>query len=188
MRNSTTLNSAALAAHVRENIHRLRLFRGLSPEQMADVLDISPRQYANLESGASEIGLGRLYLIARILQVTIEQLLDPNFLSEKSVNLSSLPQQPAHDAPAQQPVADDEKHLLWPAAEPFVSEALFDYFSGDWIPESAAIHIEADLSALRRQLAEQKELFEIVKDAYRKARQENAVLQAELQARQQVSS
>jgi transcriptional regulator with XRE-family HTH domain len=69
------------------NIKRQREFKGLSSEQMADFLGISPRTYADLESGHTKIDSGRLVKIAEALGASVEQLL---YLHEPSAQHNHL--------------------------------------------------------------------------------------------------
>ncbi|MFN0212991.1 MAG: helix-turn-helix domain-containing protein [Saprospiraceae bacterium] len=67
---------------VRENIKKMREFKGISPEQMATQLGMSPRAYHDFENGGTKIDLARLEKIAPILEVTLDQLMH---LHERSI-------------------------------------------------------------------------------------------------------
>ncbi len=60
---------------VRQNIKRMRDFKGLSPEQMAEHLHISARAYLDIELGATKLDLVRLEKIAEILDTSLDNLL-----------------------------------------------------------------------------------------------------------------
>jgi transcriptional regulator with XRE-family HTH domain len=60
---------------IHKNIYALRILRGYSREQMADVLSICARQYANIENGKSKIDTDRLNIIASKLKVHVNTLI-----------------------------------------------------------------------------------------------------------------
>ncbi|GAB2785593.1 hypothetical protein GCM10027275_32430 [Rhabdobacter roseus] len=58
-----------------ERIRQRRLARGLSQENMADLLGLSTTAYGDLERGRTEPTLSRLDEIARLLEVPLPELL-----------------------------------------------------------------------------------------------------------------
>ncbi len=72
-----------LSEQLHLNIRKIRQQRDISPEQMADIIGISTRAYADLEGGHTKIDIQRLEKIAQALEVSVEQLLHYH---EKSVS------------------------------------------------------------------------------------------------------
>ncbi len=55
--------------NIGENIRQIRLKKGLSQENVAEMLHISTTAYGDIERNTSEVTVGRLLKIARILEV-----------------------------------------------------------------------------------------------------------------------
>lgn len=66
--------TATHTEHVLENIKVLRILRHLTQAQLAAELDISRRQYINLETGKSNFNLGQIAVIAKVLRVKVSIL------------------------------------------------------------------------------------------------------------------
>jgi transcriptional regulator with XRE-family HTH domain len=58
-----------------ENIRSLRRFKGWKQETMAELLEMSPNAYANIEQGKTDLKLSRLEQIAKVLEVDLADLL-----------------------------------------------------------------------------------------------------------------
>ena len=61
---------------VGERIRVARVTKGLSQQNMVDELGLTVASYSNIERGVTDITITRLFEIARILQVKIENILD----------------------------------------------------------------------------------------------------------------
>ena len=61
---------------VGERIRVARVTKGLSQQNMADELGLTVASFSNIEIGVTDITITRLFEIARILQVKIENILD----------------------------------------------------------------------------------------------------------------
>ena len=61
----------AIDQHVGERIRLRRTERGLTQEQLAAALEISYQQIQKYETGANRISAGRVFEIARTLEVTV---------------------------------------------------------------------------------------------------------------------
>ena len=68
----TTMQSSY---QILQNIRRLREFRNMNQEQLADLLELSTRGYRNLETGEANLSLERFLAIAKALSVTPVTLL-----------------------------------------------------------------------------------------------------------------
>ena len=68
--------------HVLENIKTLRILRNITQLQLAAELDITRRQYVNLETGKSSFNLSQIAIIAKVLRVKASLL-----FSEDMVNI-----------------------------------------------------------------------------------------------------
>lgn len=55
-----------------EKIYSLRLAKGLSRQQLADVIEVTHQQLQKYEKGVNRISIGRLVLIAKALDKTID--------------------------------------------------------------------------------------------------------------------
>lgn len=64
-----------IASHLSERIRQIRLQKGLSQENMADMLGLSTTAYGDLERGRTELSVSRLENIARLLDVPLAELL-----------------------------------------------------------------------------------------------------------------
>jgi XRE family transcriptional regulator, regulator of sulfur utilization len=63
---------------ISEKIRLMRLQRGYSQENMADMLSLSVTAYGDIERGKTEVTVARLLSIAQILETTAESLLSGN--------------------------------------------------------------------------------------------------------------
>ena len=61
---------------VGERIRVARVTKGLSQQNMANELELTVASYSNIERGVTDITITRLFEIARILDVKIENILD----------------------------------------------------------------------------------------------------------------
>lgn len=59
-----------------QNIRVLRDLKGWNQETMAELLNMSPKAYARLEQGKTDIQVSRLEQIAQVLEVEIGKLFD----------------------------------------------------------------------------------------------------------------
>lgn len=57
--------------HVRRRVRTARLARGMSQEKLADAVGVSFQQIQKYEKGTNRIGTGRLYAIARLLELPL---------------------------------------------------------------------------------------------------------------------
>lgn len=64
-----------LAPNLSEKIRQIRVQKGLSQENMADMLGLSTTAYGDMERGRTDISLGRLENISRILDIELPDLL-----------------------------------------------------------------------------------------------------------------
>lgn len=64
-----------LASNLSERIRLLRLQKGLSQENMADMMGLSTSAYGDVERGRTELSFVRLENIARLLDVPLPELL-----------------------------------------------------------------------------------------------------------------
>ncbi|MCM0060430.1 MAG: helix-turn-helix transcriptional regulator [Algoriphagus sp.] len=69
-----------------ENIRKFRELKSVTRESLADELGMSLSGYSKLERGEVEITLSKIYKIAEILEVSLEQLL--NFDISQVFNVS----------------------------------------------------------------------------------------------------
>lgn len=60
---------------VGDKIRKIRELKGYSQENMADMLEMSQRNYARFESNDADIKLSSLGRISQILEVSMEQIL-----------------------------------------------------------------------------------------------------------------
>jgi transcriptional regulator with XRE-family HTH domain len=70
-----------------ENIRKFRELRSLTRDALADELGMSLSGYSKLERGEVEITLSRIYKIAQVLEVSLDQLL--NFDASQIFNVSN---------------------------------------------------------------------------------------------------
>ncbi len=87
---------------VGERIRVARVTKGLSQQNMADELGLTVASYSNIERGVTDITITRLFEIARILGVKIEDLLGlvnnstnvndtrSNYLTKKEIELEEI--------------------------------------------------------------------------------------------------
>ena len=64
-----------LAISVSEEIRQIRLQKGLSQENMAEMLGLSTTAYGDIERGRTELSVSRLETIAKVLDIPLMQLL-----------------------------------------------------------------------------------------------------------------
>lgn len=62
-------SAAQMDQRVGDRIRRRRILMGLTQDQLGEALDISYQQIQKYETGANRVSAGRLYLIARKLNV-----------------------------------------------------------------------------------------------------------------------
>jgi transcriptional regulator with XRE-family HTH domain len=63
---------------VNEKIRFIRETKGLSQEQLAEKLDMSPSAYGDIERGSSDVKLSRLEKIADSLEIKLSELFELN--------------------------------------------------------------------------------------------------------------
>jgi transcriptional regulator with XRE-family HTH domain len=71
---------------VADKIRLARLAKNLSQQNMADELNITVAAYSNIERGITDISVTRLYQIAGILDLLIEDLLHSEISIAEEVN------------------------------------------------------------------------------------------------------
>ena len=100
----------AVDIHVGSRVRQRRTLLGFSQERLASALDLTFQQVQKYERGANRIGAGRLYQLARALEVPVtyffEELDDSNYSNAAAVN---EPQAPAYQA---DPMTQRETLLL----------------------------------------------------------------------------
>ena len=64
-----------VASNLSEKIRLIRLQKGLSQENMADMLGLSTTAYGDLERGRTELSVSRVENIAKLLDVPLPELL-----------------------------------------------------------------------------------------------------------------
>ena len=64
-----------IASNIAERIRQIRLQKGLSQENMADMLGLSTTAYGDLERGRTELSFSRLENIAKLLDKPLPELL-----------------------------------------------------------------------------------------------------------------
>ena len=70
-----------IASNLSEKIRQIRLQKGLSQENMADMLGLSTTAYGDLERGRTELSVSRVENIAKLLDVPLPELLGFESLS-----------------------------------------------------------------------------------------------------------
>ena len=80
-----------MAGRLGGNIRQLREARGLTQEQMAQISGVPRATWANLESGAANPTLNVLYLVAKALQVPLEELIAVPLAACRLYEAGSLP-------------------------------------------------------------------------------------------------
>lgn len=60
-----------VSQHIGNQVKLLRLLRGYSRQQLANVIDVSNQQLLKYEAGENRLSVGRLLLIAKALSVNI---------------------------------------------------------------------------------------------------------------------
>ena len=73
----------SLASNLSERIRQIRLQKGLSQENMADMLGLSTTAYGDVERGRTELSFSRLENIAKLLDMPL-----PDLLGFESLTLS----------------------------------------------------------------------------------------------------
>ncbi|PWJ60351.1 helix-turn-helix protein [Dyadobacter jejuensis] len=87
-----------LKENLPEKIRQLRLAKGFSQENMADMLGVSTTAYGDLERGRTELTLSRIESVANILEVSMPHLLgiadgtlpEIDYLRQENARLVSL--------------------------------------------------------------------------------------------------
>jgi len=65
----------SVSSNLSEKIRQIRLRKGLSQENMADMLGLSTTAYGDLERGRTELSFSRLENIAKLLDIPLPELL-----------------------------------------------------------------------------------------------------------------
>jgi transcriptional regulator with XRE-family HTH domain len=73
---------------VNEKIKLIREAKGLTQEQVAEKLGISPTAYGNIERGDNDPKLSRLQEISDVLGITVSELLDLTDKTVLNINLN----------------------------------------------------------------------------------------------------
>ncbi|WP_211657596.1 helix-turn-helix domain-containing protein [Parapedobacter composti] len=68
-----------------DRIKKIRKERGLSQADMADALHIALKTYQNIEGGATRIDIDRLGMIAKVLGVTLYELVETDGISRDDI-------------------------------------------------------------------------------------------------------
>ncbi|MCE6988199.1 helix-turn-helix domain-containing protein [Dyadobacter sp. CY323] len=68
-------------SNLSERIRQVRLQKGLSQENMADMLGLSTTAYGDLERGRTELSVSRLENISKLLEIPLPELLGFDSLS-----------------------------------------------------------------------------------------------------------
>lgn len=64
-----------VSSNLAERIRQIRLQKGLSQENMADMIGLSTTAYGDLERGRTELSFSRLENIAKLLDIALPELL-----------------------------------------------------------------------------------------------------------------
>lgn len=64
-----------VTSNLSEKIRQIRLQKGLSQENMADMLGLSTTAYGDIERGRTELSVSRLENVAKLLDVALPELL-----------------------------------------------------------------------------------------------------------------
>lgn len=64
-----------VTSNLSEKIRQIRLQKGLSQENMADMLGLSTTAYGDIERGRTELSVSRLENVAKLLDVQLPELL-----------------------------------------------------------------------------------------------------------------
>lgn len=59
---------------VNSNLKRLRMFFGLTQQDMAELLKVDKRTYINKENGDSQFKLNEMYLISKRFKLSVDQI------------------------------------------------------------------------------------------------------------------
>jgi transcriptional regulator with XRE-family HTH domain len=70
-----------VASSLSEKIRQIRMQKGLSQENMADMLGLSTTAYGDIERGRTELSVSRLENVAKLLDVPLPELLGFDSLS-----------------------------------------------------------------------------------------------------------
>ena len=76
-----------------EKLKKFRELRNYTQEYMAENLDITQRAYSSIENGKTQLTVDRLFEIAKILNVTVIEILDLEITTSYNNNFWSLSQQ-----------------------------------------------------------------------------------------------
>ncbi|MEM6298127.1 MAG: helix-turn-helix transcriptional regulator [Bacteroidota bacterium] len=77
-----------LTQQVGQQIRTIRSAKGLTQENIADMLGMTTSGYAKIERGQTEIGLSRLKKIAEALEIKPSQLLKQGEITEYNVQIT----------------------------------------------------------------------------------------------------
>ena len=69
-----------------KNIRKYRELKGYSQEYMAHELDLTQASYAKLESNSTKISVERLFMIAKLLEIDVAEILELNKQTIKFFN------------------------------------------------------------------------------------------------------
>ena len=94
--NDSNANHAVTRRDPAERIRLERLQRGLSQENMADLLNLSTTAYGDIERGKTDLTLSRLTQIAQVLTVSPLALLTDEVISAQVVDEKSA-EETAHE-------------------------------------------------------------------------------------------
>lgn len=73
-----------------ERIRELRKAKGLTQEQLAELVGVEPRHISRVEGGYSSPSIERLARIAEILEVPIKELFDYKHLNDSEDRLKDI--------------------------------------------------------------------------------------------------
>ncbi|MFD1819391.1 helix-turn-helix domain-containing protein [Pseudarcicella hirudinis] len=68
-----------------EKIRQLRLLKGLSQENMADMLNLSTTAYGDIERNKTDLTINRARQIAGIMEVSLSELLETETFPQKAI-------------------------------------------------------------------------------------------------------
>ncbi len=123
-----------------EKIHLMRTIKGLSQEDIAEKLGISPNGYGKIERGETDVQWSRLQQIAEILGVTVKDLVT---LGDKTfVNLN---------------LGRDQNNNM--ASEQTNCETKYELEKANLLIEQK----DKEIHLLQEQIAQLKEIIELIK-------------------------
>ena len=74
---------------IHEKIRLVRETKGLTQEQIAEKLDMSPNGYGDIERGDSDIKLSKLEKLAEIFEMNLSELVDLSEKGSLTINFSN---------------------------------------------------------------------------------------------------